>query len=51
VAGLLYLQHAFRFLNEAVVTPWVENPLPALTGHCPPIAPRSLTRLCFGVQL
>ena len=26
VAGLLYLQHAFRLSDEAVVARWVENP-------------------------
>ena len=26
VAGLLYLQHAYRLSDEAVVARWVENP-------------------------
>jgi transposase, IS5 family len=26
VAGLLYLQHAFRLSDDAVVARWVENP-------------------------
>ena len=50
VAGLLYLQHAFRLSDEAVVTRWVENPYyQHFTGevffqHRPPIDPTSLTR-------
>ncbi len=50
VAGLLYLQHACRLSDEAVVARWVENPYyQHLTGetffqHRPPIDPSSLTR-------
>jgi len=50
VAGLLYLQHAFRLSDEAVVARWVENPYyQHLTGevffqHKLPIDPSSLTR-------
>ena len=50
VAGLLYLQHAFRLSDEAVVARWVENPYHQhFTGetffqHRPPIDPTSLTR-------
>jgi IS5 family transposase len=50
VAGLLYLQHAFRLSDEAVVARWVENPYyQHFTGetffqHQPPIDPSSLTR-------
>ena len=50
VAGLLYLQHAYRLSDEAVVARWVENPYyQHLTGetffqHRPPIDPSSLTR-------
>ena len=50
VAGLLYLQHAFRLSDEAVVARWVENPCHQhFTGetffqHRPPIDPSSLTR-------
>ncbi|CAN1518459.1 Transposase, IS4-like [Paracoccaceae bacterium] len=50
VAGLLYLQHAYRLSDEAVVARWVENPYyQHLTGetffqHCLPIDPSSLTR-------
>ena len=50
VAGLLYLQHAFRLSDEAVVARWVENPYHQhFTGetffqHRPPIDPSSLTR-------
>ena len=50
VAGLLYLQHAFRLSDEAVVARWVENPYyQHFTGevffqHRPPIDPTSLTR-------
>ena len=50
VAGLLYLQHAFRLSDETVVARWVENPYyQHFTGetffqHRPPIDPSSLTR-------
>lgn len=50
VAGLLYLQHAFRLSDEAVVARWVENPYyQHFTGevffqHHPPIDPTSLSR-------
>jgi IS5 family transposase len=50
VAGLLYLQHAFRLSDEAVVARWVENPyFQHFTGetffqHKPPIDPTSLIR-------
>ena len=50
VAGLLYLQHAYRLSDEAVVARWVENPYyQYFTGetffqHQPPIDPSSLTR-------
>lgn len=50
VAGLLYLQHAYRLSDEAVVARWVENPYyQQFTGetffqHRPPIDPSSLTR-------
>jgi transposase, IS5 family len=50
VAGLLYLQHAFRLSDEAVVARWVENPYyQHFTGetffqHHPPIDPTSLIR-------
>lgn len=50
VAGLLYLQHAFRLSDEAVVARWVENPCYRhFTGetffqHLPPIDPASLIR-------
>lgn len=50
VAGLLYLQHAFRLSDEAVVARWVENPYHQhFTGetffqHRAPIDPTSLTR-------
>jgi IS5 family transposase len=50
VAGLLYLQHACRLSDEAVVARWVENPCyQHVTGevffqHRPPIDPSSLTR-------
>ena len=50
VAGLIYLQHAFRLSDEAVVARWVENPYyQHFTGetffqHRPPIDPSSLTR-------
>jgi IS5 family transposase len=51
VAGLLYLQQAYRLSDEAVVARWVENPnYQHFTGeaffqHRPPIDPSSLTRL------
>ena len=50
MAGLLYLQHAFRLSDEAVVARWVENPYhqhftgEAFFQHRPPIDPTSLTR-------
>jgi IS5 family transposase len=50
VAGLMYLQHAFKLSDEAVVARWVENPYyQHFTGetffrHRPPIDPSSLTR-------
>ena len=50
VAGLLYLQHAFRLSDEAVIARWVENPyFQHFTGetffqHKPPIDPTSLIR-------
>jgi IS5 family transposase len=50
VAGLLYLQHAYRLSDEAAVARWVENPCHQhFTGetffqHLPPIDPSSLTR-------
>jgi len=50
VAGLLYLQHAYRLSDEAVVARWVENPYyQHFTGetffqHQFPIDPSSLTR-------
>lgn len=50
VAGLLYLQHAYRLSDEAVVARWVENPYyQHFTGetffqHRPAIDPSSLTR-------
>ena len=50
VAGLLYLQHAYRLSDEAAVARWVENPYyQHFTGetffqHRPPIDPSSLTR-------
>jgi IS5 family transposase len=50
VAGLLYLQHAFRLSDEAVVARWVENPYwQHFTGetffqHRLPIDPSSLVR-------
>lgn len=50
VAGLLYLQHAYRLSDEAVVARWVENPYyQHFTGetffqHRPPLDPSSLTR-------
>lgn len=50
VAGLFYLQHAYRLSDEAVAARWVENPYyQHLTGetffqHRPPIDPSSMTR-------
>ena len=50
VAGLMYLQHAHRLSDEAVVARWVENPyFQHFTGetffqHHPPIDPSSLVR-------
>ena len=50
VAGLLFLQHAYRLSDESVVARWVENPYyQHLTGetffqHRLPIDPSSLTR-------
>ncbi len=50
VAGLLYLQHAYRLSDEAVVARWIENPYHQhFTGetffqHRAPIDPSSLTR-------
>ncbi len=50
MAGLLYLQHAYRLSDEAIVARWVENPYyQHFTGetffqHRPPIDPSSLTR-------
>jgi IS5 family transposase len=50
VAGLLYLQHAYRLSDEAVVARWVENPYfqhfcgETFFQHRPPIDPSSLTR-------
>ena len=50
VAGLLYLQHACRLSDEAILARWVENPYyQHLTGetffqHRLPIDPSSLTR-------
>ena len=50
VAGLLYLQHAYRLSDEAVVARWIENPYyQHFTGetffqHRPPIDPSSLSR-------
>jgi IS5 family transposase len=50
VAGLLYLQHAYRLSDEAVVARWVETPYyQHFTGetffqHQPPIDPSSLIR-------
>ncbi len=50
VAGLLYLQHAYRLSDEAAVARSVENPYHQhFTGetffqHRPPIDPSSLTR-------
>jgi IS5 family transposase len=50
VAGLLYLQHAFRLSDEAVGARWVENPYyqhfcgETFFQHRPPIDPSCLTR-------
>ena len=50
VTGMLYLQHAYRLSDEAIVARWVENPYyQHLTGetffqHRRPIDPSSLTR-------
>ncbi|MDT8329276.1 MAG: IS5 family transposase [Roseovarius sp.] len=50
VAGLLYLQHAYRLSDEAVVARWVETPYyqhfcgETFFQHRPPIDPSSLTR-------
>ncbi|MFT3688993.1 IS5 family transposase [Paenirhodobacter sp.] len=50
IAGLMYLQHAFRLSDEAVVARWVENPYyQYFTGetffqHRLPIDPSSLVR-------
>ena len=50
VAGLLYLQHAYRLSDEAVVARWIENPYyQHFTGetffqHRLPIDSSSLTR-------
>lgn len=50
VAGLLYLQHAYRLSDEAAVARWVENPYyQHFTGetffqHRPAIDPSSPTR-------
>ena len=50
VAGLMYLQHAYRLSDEAAVARWVENPyFQHFTGetffqHRPPIDPSSLVR-------
>lgn len=50
VAGLLYLQHAYRLSDEAVVARWIENPYyQHFTGEIffqrrAPIDPSSLTR-------
>ena len=50
VAGLLYLQHAFKLSDEAVVARWIENPYhqhfcgETFFQHRPPIDPSSLTR-------
>lgn len=35
VAGLLYLQHAFRLSDEAVVARWIENPYHQHFTRCP----------------
>jgi IS5 family transposase len=50
VAGLMYLQHAFKLSDEAIIARWVQNPYyQHFTGetffqHRPPIDPSSLTR-------
>ncbi|WP_071675903.1 IS5 family transposase [Nioella nitratireducens] len=50
VAGLFYLQHAFRLSDEAVVARWSENPYwqhfcgETFFQHRPPINPSSMTR-------
>jgi IS5 family transposase len=50
IAGLMYLQHAFKLSDEAVIARWVENPYyQHFTGetffqHRPPIDPSSLVR-------
>jgi IS5 family transposase len=50
VAGLLYLQHAYRLSDEAVVARWVENPYyqhfcgETFFQHRPRIDPSCLTR-------
>ncbi|WP_296645136.1 IS5 family transposase, partial [Roseinatronobacter sp.] len=50
VAGLLYLQHAYRLSDEVVVARWVENPYyqhfigETFFQHRAPIDPSSLTR-------
>lgn len=50
VAGLMYLQHAFKLSDEAVIARWVENPYyqhftgEAFFRHRPPIDPSSLVR-------
>lgn len=50
VAGLLYLQHAFRLSDEAVVARWAENPYwqhfcgETFFLHRLPIDPSSMTR-------
>jgi IS5 family transposase len=50
VAGLMYLQHAWRLSDEAVIARWVDSPyVQHFTGetffqHQPPIHPSSLSR-------
>ena len=50
VAGLLYLQHAYKLSDAAVVARWIENPYcqhfcgETFFQHRPPIDPSSLTR-------
>ena len=50
VAGLLYLQHAYRLSDEAIVARWVENPYyqhfsgETFFQHKLPVDPSSLTR-------
>lgn len=52
VAGLMYLQHAYRLSDEAVIVRWVDSPyFQHFTGetffqHRPPIDPSSLARWC-----